>query len=73
MHKKIIFTSLLFIISILASAKPLSYYLLKYNLPANVNVLSVLEQDCVNCHYGFSSFLKQHKGEFDKENFVFLF
>lgn len=56
-----------------ASEKELSYYIKKHELSENINILSVFGEDCVNCYYGFSYFLKEHKDEFKKEDFVFLF
>jgi len=56
-----------------ATEKPLSYFTKKYNLPDNVNVLSVFSNDCINCYYGFSMFLKSHEDDFKKKDFVFLF
>lgn len=60
-------------LSLKAVEKPLPYYVKKYNLPANVNVLSVYGEDCINCYYGFSFFLKSHEAYFKKKDFVFLF
>lgn len=60
-------------VSLLAKEKNISYFIKKYNLPENLNILSVFGEDCVNCYYGFSHFLKEHKTDFKKEDFVFLF
>lgn len=76
MIKKYSFFSILFIACIsfsYASEKELSFFIKKYNLSENINILSVFGEDCINCYYGFSYFLKEHKDEFKKENFVFLF
>ena len=67
------FIFLLLAYTISAKDKPVSEYLNKHKLPINVNVLSVFAEDCVNCHYGFSSFLKNHTNDLNKKNFVFLF
>jgi hypothetical protein len=57
----------------MAKEKPLPHYIKKYKLPANVNILSVYGEDCTNCYYGFSFFLKSHEAYFKKKDFVFLF
>ncbi|HLF52321.1 hypothetical protein [Flavobacterium sp.] len=51
---------------------PVSYYLVKYKLPINVNVLSVFGEDCLNCYYGFSNFIQNDK-EMNKKELVFIF
>ena len=74
MYKKY-FVLFLFIVflSNITKGESVSYFIKKHNLPANINVLSIFGEDCVNCYYGFSYFLKEHKADFKKENFVFLF
>lgn len=74
MHKKYFIPLVLFISSFSTTkGETISYFIKKYNLPENINVLSVFGEDCVNCYYGFSYFLKEHKNDFKKEDFVFLF
>lgn len=68
-----ILVSLLIGHSAIAKEKTISSFIKKYNLPSDVNILSVFEEDCVNCYYGFSFFLKDHAKDFKKEDFVFLF
>ena len=59
--------------SLTAKEKNITYFIKKYNLPENLNILSVFGEDCVNCYYGFSHFLKEHAADFKKEYFIFLF
>lgn len=76
MIKKYFFFFILFLLFVpfsVASEKQLSYFIKKYGLAENLNILSVFGEDCVNCYYGFSYFLKEHKDDFKKEDFVFLF
>jgi len=75
MLKKIVFLSFCLFIAFpsVAKEKALPYFIKKYNLPDNVNILSVFGNDCINCYYGFSMFLKAHDTDFKKKDFVFLF
>ena len=74
MNKKNVILFYLFALNFFAlKSETLAHYLSKYNLPENINVLSVFSEDCVNCYYGFSYFLKEHQTDFKKEKFVFLF
>jgi|SRR6218665_1018280 len=57
----------------IAKDKPVSYFIRKYHLPDDINILAVFGHDCINCYYGFSFFLKSHETEFKKNDFVFLF
>lgn len=55
------------------SAKPLSFYLKKHDLPSDVNILAFYKNDCVNCYFGFSAFIKQYSEQLNSKNFAFLF
>jgi len=76
MSKKYFAFLLIFFItsfSLTAKEKNITCFIKKYNLPENLNILSVFGEDCVNCYYGFSHFLKEHAADFKKEDFIFLF
>lgn len=70
--KKNILLTLFVVASICTHAHNLKQLLKKNHLPGDVTILSVMNEDCLNCYYGFSFFLKNKKADIQEGKLVFL-